>query len=520
MREPFDFGPPSDDVTAGIWAKITDRTLDYPDLENVIRVLGHNARHEVIISPYDNVPDFDANPFAANRDPHFDLACKAMHQRLMQGNLPTALAVKYPSALIDRSTSHGSVLGDAMAVTEMLTADNVVVYADSPAILNDARYKRLIGIAKGLGKPVEVAWLNPPKRASDRQRREQWINNIAPIKLEFPKLDEALIESTYEALREKTLGADDLALLVEYIHTGPRIVVESPFAPNGKRNYNDMTFDAQQETTLNMRFAFSAMRKQLDRGMMGSASHAEFTYKGILDDTDKHERVLGIAAGLAKTLHYDISKTYLQRDTSSGIEKGIEFAQRIGRDVYTADAEDWPKDFTIPGYMYEGRRHGFNLYNSFGYSELVMDLMYFDDGDDYLTDENLTGIASVLSRNALGGALSHVEAVGKDSNKTRLRDLLRRIKMPYDVAEAEAQQTLPGIEAEKPIWPTGWDARTLIDEHDAAWRHRQAIRDHNRKFPFREDNMRLDRKRAEAALVAAFPDERDRFQFLKDLICP
>ena len=63
------------------------------------------------------------------------------------------------------------------------------------------------------------------------------------------------------------------------------------------------------------------------RGEAPIASHMLYTQPGILDDTIKHERKLGIMAGLLWVSRADAMVVYTDHGTSAGMKDAIEEAK-------------------------------------------------------------------------------------------------------------------------------------------------------------------------------------------------
>jgi len=98
----------------------------------------------------------------------------------------------------------------------------------------------------------------------------------------------------------------------------PLVIIESPYAG---------------DIAANLTYLRAAMRDSLMRGEAPFASHALYTQPGVADDTDRHERVLGIAAGLSWARHATKTIVYADRGISVGVEQGIMHAHASGRAV-------------------------------------------------------------------------------------------------------------------------------------------------------------------------------------------
>ena len=88
-----------------------------------------------------------------------------------------------------------------------------------------------------------------------------------------------------------------------------RVILESPFAGNIKEN---------------IKYAKRCVRDCLKRGEAPIASHLLFTQDGILNDENKAERALGIAAGLTWTDVCDYVVVYTDRGISDGMRIGLQ----------------------------------------------------------------------------------------------------------------------------------------------------------------------------------------------------
>jgi hypothetical protein len=97
-----------------------------------------------------------------------------------------------------------------------------------------------------------------------------------------------------------------------------KVLVESPYAGNFEEN------EAYARDCLHDCFA---------RGEAPFASHLLYTQPGVLDDDIKHQRKLGIEAGLVWGREADVTVVYTDRGISSGMKQGIERAIKDGRPV-------------------------------------------------------------------------------------------------------------------------------------------------------------------------------------------
>lgn len=96
------------------------------------------------------------------------------------------------------------------------------------------------------------------------------------------------------------------------------VILESPYAG---------------DVEANLAYARECMRDCLLRGEAPYASHLLYTQPGILDDTIKDERLLGMKAGMAWGAKASKTVVYIDMGISSGMFYGIEMAKRAGRPV-------------------------------------------------------------------------------------------------------------------------------------------------------------------------------------------
>jgi hypothetical protein len=104
------------------------------------------------------------------------------------------------------------------------------------------------------------------------------------------------------------------------------VILESPYAGRLERN---------------IEYARQAMRDCLLREEAPYASHLLYTQDGILDDDDPAERELGIEAGLWWGSQADATVVYIDLGISPGMAKGIQRAQREGRNVEFRSLTAW-----------------------------------------------------------------------------------------------------------------------------------------------------------------------------------
>lgn len=95
-------------------------------------------------------------------------------------------------------------------------------------------------------------------------------------------------------------------------------IIESPFAGDIERNQN---------------YARAAMKDCVLKGESPYASHLLYTQPGVLDDTDKEQRKLGIEAGLCWGKAATKTVVYTDLGISTGTRQGIERAIAEGRKV-------------------------------------------------------------------------------------------------------------------------------------------------------------------------------------------
>lgn len=107
-----------------------------------------------------------------------------------------------------------------------------------------------------------------------------------------------------------------LAAIQDGCYTDGRVLVESPYAGNVRRN---------------RAYLRACLRDSLARGEFPFASHAIYTQ--VLDDTDPVQRNLGIRAGLEWGERADATVVYADLGISSGMARGIQAANEAGRPV-------------------------------------------------------------------------------------------------------------------------------------------------------------------------------------------
>lgn len=93
------------------------------------------------------------------------------------------------------------------------------------------------------------------------------------------------------------------------------VVIESPYSAA-----------THSEVEHNLRYARACMSDSLHRGEAPIASHLLYTQPGILDDTIKEERQLGMNAGFAWNKHANFVAVYTDLGFSDGMLEGIRVA--------------------------------------------------------------------------------------------------------------------------------------------------------------------------------------------------
>lgn len=96
------------------------------------------------------------------------------------------------------------------------------------------------------------------------------------------------------------------------------VIIESPYAGNIEQNEQ---------------YARKAMKDCLLKGEAPYASHLLYTQSGVLDDTDKEQRKLGIEAGLCWGKMASKTVVYTDLGISEGMKQGIERAEKEGRTI-------------------------------------------------------------------------------------------------------------------------------------------------------------------------------------------
>lgn len=113
----------------------------------------------------------------------------------------------------------------------------------------------------------------------------------------------------------------------------PLVIVESPYSG---------------DVEANVAYARECIRDCLLRGEAPYASHLLYTQPGVLDDTVKDERLLGMKAGMAWGAQASRTVVYIDMGISSGMIYGIEMAKKAGRPVeYRSLGEEDPRKVLV-----------------------------------------------------------------------------------------------------------------------------------------------------------------------------
>ena len=91
------------------------------------------------------------------------------------------------------------------------------------------------------------------------------------------------------------------------------VILESPFAGDIKAN---------------VEYARKCLKDSLLRGEAPIASHLLYTQSGVLDDSIKEERAMGIDAGLAWKKVADLHVFYIDR----GVSPGMKYAEKYAKE--------------------------------------------------------------------------------------------------------------------------------------------------------------------------------------------
>lgn len=115
------------------------------------------------------------------------------------------------------------------------------------------------------------------------------------------------------------------------------VIIESPYSPNGHlaRWPRGLKWLGRIiELRANLRYLRRCMRDSLvQHGEAPYASHGLYTQPGVLDDTDKAERIYGMHAGFAWGRCAHAVAVYVDRGISDGMIHGIGKALKRGLPV-------------------------------------------------------------------------------------------------------------------------------------------------------------------------------------------
>jgi hypothetical protein len=98
-----------------------------------------------------------------------------------------------------------------------------------------------------------------------------------------------------------------------------RVVIESPYAGDIERN---------------VKYARECIRDSLMKGESPIASHLLYTQEGVLNDNIKHERELGISAGLIWSNVADYTVFYIDYGMSIGMKYAEKYAKENNINLY------------------------------------------------------------------------------------------------------------------------------------------------------------------------------------------
>tara|TARA_R100000700_G_scaffold37173_2_gene47099 strand:+ start:269 stop:595 length:327 start_codon:yes stop_codon:yes gene_type:complete len=101
------------------------------------------------------------------------------------------------------------------------------------------------------------------------------------------------------------------------------VIIESPYKGNVKSN---------------VAYARKCMSDSLLRGESPFASHLLYTQ--VLDDTKEIERLTGMSRAFKWYRHADLMAVYIDKGISSGMQKGMEIAEKIGIKIEYRKLED------------------------------------------------------------------------------------------------------------------------------------------------------------------------------------
>ncbi len=335
MHAPVNLCPLESQHKVDIGAKLRSGTLGYSDLTPLVRFLAFESpRVLVITSTCFNSTSIPNESSSSDQGVQFQLAAAATRKGILSGELPTVPAVKYCSRLLNEADPFEQALLQAAIICELFLSDRLDLY---PRGTFSREISELLSIAKGIGIPTQFleprglsAVLGSISYSAVASAKEKYDKlEATPLSaLQLSEDEERDIESKF---KNRSLLLSDARKAALYLYERAKIVVESPYAPHPK--YQDNKAESLIDRSINLDFAYLAQRQVLLSGMLPSASHTEYTFEGILNDDIVHERVLGIAVGLAKTVSFDETFMFDNRGISSGMEKAANFAAEIGRPV-------------------------------------------------------------------------------------------------------------------------------------------------------------------------------------------
>lgn len=107
-----------------------------------------------------------------------------------------------------------------------------------------------------------------------------------------------------------------------------RTIIESPLRGDYERN---------------IAYARLCMRDSLYRGEAPFAPHLLYAQRGILDDTDAAERILGMDAGFAWGASAELTAVYIDYGITEGMYAGIDRAAAAGREITYRNLPKWTR---------------------------------------------------------------------------------------------------------------------------------------------------------------------------------
>jgi hypothetical protein len=114
------------------------------------------------------------------------------------------------------------------------------------------------------------------------------------------------------------------------------VVVESPY---GSRPDGDRASPAELEA--NVAYARAALGDCLKRGEAPFASHLLYTQPGVLDDSVREQRAIGMEAGFFWGAVADRVVVYTDRGITPGMDLGIRKAELRGQPVEYRTLPGW-----------------------------------------------------------------------------------------------------------------------------------------------------------------------------------